>query len=203
MSSSEWLNEEHVRVLSNEDDDVLTVQTLSTSDYWCRTHYGFTNGNAPTHMLKRVGNDEQFTLTATVHFEPSNQYDQAGLIVLVDANCWIKTSVEYESDTEPQRLGAVVTRDAWSDWSTQDVSADLRSVTLRIERRRNHSLADLFHYVVSSSLDGGKSFSQMRMARLCDSKADKFDGTIQVGLYCCSPTKAGFKCSFSNVSVQD
>jgi regulation of enolase protein 1 (concanavalin A-like superfamily) len=50
-----------------------------------------------------------FVLSPFVRFHPVYPYDQAGLIVRLSAECWLKTSVEYEPDG-PNRLGAVALR---------------------------------------------------------------------------------------------
>jgi regulation of enolase protein 1 (concanavalin A-like superfamily) len=95
----------------------LTFATTAGSDFWQGTHYGFRvdNGHA---LLAEV--DRDFVLETRVQVQPAHQYDQAGLMVRLSPEYWLKTSVEYEPG-EPSRLGAVVTNCGWSDWSTQDI----------------------------------------------------------------------------------
>ena len=77
--------------------------------------------------------DGGFVMTTHVSFEPVHQYDQAGLMVRLSADCWLKTSVEYEPGAT-NRLGVVVTNAGYSDWSTQEVPASQLQVWLRVER---------------------------------------------------------------------
>jgi hypothetical protein len=100
----------------NSTAAVLRVEPLAKTDYWQKTHYGFAVDNG--HFLNTQAAGD-WVATTHVRFKPVHQYDQAGLMVRLAADCWLKTSVEYEPHG-PSRLGAVVTNFAYSDWSTQD-----------------------------------------------------------------------------------
>jgi uncharacterized protein len=148
----------------------LVVATRGGTDLWQRTHYGFRRDDAHCLVVDWQGGD--FLLTTTVRLQPLHQYDQAGLIVRLSADCWLKTSVEYESTAG--RLGAVVTNAGWSDWSTQDVPESLRAIRLRVGRTG----AD--YIVEASPIDGSESaWSQIRVAHL----AEDDGGSVQCGLY--------------------
>src|SRR5689334_13843656 len=108
----------------------LVVRTAENTDFWQKTHYGF-SADSGHFLWEPVSSD--FRCTTTVTFRPVHQYDQAGLMVRVSESCWLKTSVEYEPDG-PSRLGAVVTNSGYSDWSTQDFDRSVRRVSLRIDR---------------------------------------------------------------------
>lgn len=109
----------------------LCIVTDAKTDYWQRTHYGFQNDNG--HFLfANVEGD--FVMTTCVTSRPVHQYDQAGLMVRLSDACWIKTSAEFEPH-EPNRLGAVVTNAGYSDWSTQPLGHDVRTVVPRAYRR--------------------------------------------------------------------
>src|SRR5438128_292054 len=71
----------------------LRVQPDAETDYWQRTHYGFTIDNGHFLYLEVGGG---FVMTTHASFQPAHQYDQAGLMVRLSADCWLKTSVEYE-----------------------------------------------------------------------------------------------------------
>ena len=162
----------------------LVVATRGGTDLWQRTHYGFRRDDGHCLLCEWRGGD--FVLTTTVRVHPVHRYDQAGLIVRFSADCWLKTSVEYEVDG-PNRLGAVVTNAGWSDWSTQDVPRSLRAIGLRVRRRG----AD---YVVEAAPAGGAEspWSQIRVAHL----AEDDGGSVQCGVYACSPTGEGFVAEF-------
>jgi regulation of enolase protein 1 (concanavalin A-like superfamily) len=76
------------------------------------------------------------------------------------------------------RLGAVVTNGGYSDWSTQNVGADVNRFRLRVTRRG----AD---YLVESRLDGG-DWSQLRLAHLGE---DTGSASVQCGIYACSRSR--------------
>ena len=167
--------------------DGLTLATAAGTDFWQGTHYGFRvdNGHA---LLAEVDGD--FVLTTRVRTRPLHQYDQAGLMVRLGPECWLKTSVEFEPG-EPSRLGAVVTHHGWSDWSTQDLDPTLaRDMAFRITRRG----AD---YLVEAAPAGG-SWSQIRLGRL---QADK-GGPVRAGIYACSPKEAGLEARFARLTIR-
>ena len=173
-------------------DSALLIQPDAQTDFWQRTHYGFRADNG--HFLYTVLR-EDFVLTTTVHFQPAHQYDQAGLMVRLSADCWLKTSVEYEPH-EPNRLGAVVTNDGYSDWSTQDFPDDVRALSLHVRRESGD-------YVVGFTLDTRPSpdtrWTQIRLARLL---ADDGHAPVMCGLYACSPKGAGFTAAFDYIHLE-
>jgi uncharacterized protein len=168
--------------------DGLVVRTAAQTDFWQGTHYGFRVDNG--HLLAaELGGD--FRLETLVHGTPVHQYDQAGLMVRLSADCWLKTSVEFEPG-EPSRLGAVVTNAGWSDWSTQSIDPEAgRQVAFRITRRG----AD---YLVEAALGQGAGWSQIRLARLHNDTG----GPVTAGLYACSPKEAGFAAAFRYLRVE-
>ena len=177
--------------------DSLWIEPAAATDFWQRTHYGFRadNGHALLAPVPppRVG----WTLAAHVRFAPLHQYDQAGLIVRVDEQCWLKTSVEFEPPGHgvAPRLGAVVTNAGYSDWSTQDFPRDRHDVHLRVRRAAGRS-----DYTVECSADGA-AWTQIRLAHLNEEAAGGAGGAgVTAGLYACSPKSAGFRAEFSAVT---
>lgn len=57
---------------------------------------------------------------------------------MISENCWLKTSLEYIPEG-PSHLGAVVTNNGYSDWSTQDYPT---------EEAKNKFVFELFENVV-------------------------------------------------------
>ena len=165
------------------DHEGLFIAPAPATDFWQRTHYGFSADNG--HFLHaQIATD--FVCTATVRLEPRHQYDQAGLMVRLDAECWIKTSVEFELDA-PNRLGVVVTHHGFSDWSTQDLDATVDTISFRITRTGRE-------FLISASF-GAHDWMQLRMVRLaCNPNA-----LLAVGPYACSPKGGGFRCVFTEL----
>ena len=104
----EWLNEPpHWR----SEDDALVVTTGDKTDFWRETHYGFIRDDGHLRYTKQPGD---FTAEVTVSGQYREIYDQAGLIIRLDPNNWIKAGVEFVHGK--RLLSCVVTRDV-SDWS--------------------------------------------------------------------------------------
>lgn len=160
----------------------LRINPDSGTDFWQRTHYGFEVDNGHFLFLEADGD---FVLTTKVTSHPVHQYDQAGLMVRLSPACWLKTSVEFESNGS-SRMGAVVTNSQYSDWSTQSIDTDVHTVWFRVRAEDND-------YIVESSFDG-QEWTQIRMARLLDRPATR---SVTCGLYACSPKAAGYEAEFS------
>jgi uncharacterized protein len=160
----------------------LLLEPDAQTDFWQRTHYGFRVDNG--HFLYRAARGN-FVLTTKVTCFPQHQYDQAGLMLRVSPDCWLKTSVELEPNEPHSRLGAVVTNGGYSDWSTQPIDKTLDTFWFRIR-------AEQTAVVVDSSLDG-EHWEQIRMAHLTE-RSDAAE--VQCGLYACSPQGPGFRAEF-------
>lgn len=165
----------------------LQVWTDSPTDFWQRTHYGF---QADSGHFLAADVDGDFLMECQVSFSPRHQYDQAGLMVRFSADCWLKCSVEYEPDG-PSRLGCVVTNGGYSDWSTQDISAEVSQVSLQVRRAGPD-----FHaaYAPAATV----SWSQMRIAHLTQAEANS---RAQCGIYACSPQGPGYSARFHSLTV--
>ena len=163
----------------------LFIEAEAKTDFWQRTHYGFSADNGHFLFTRLTGD---FVVSATVRLQPRHQYDQAGLMIRQDAECWIKTSAEFEPESS-DRLGVVVTHHGFSDWSTQDLTAETNEIAFRVARTGSE-------FIVSARL-ADKDWTQLRMVRLaCDSA-----GALAIGPYACSPKAAGFRCVFTEISV--
>ena len=163
------------------------------TDYWQKTHYGFSNDNGHFLYLPLEGD---FVLSTRVRFFPAHQYDQAGLMVRFSPECWLKSSVEFEPDG-PGRLGSVVTNFGYSDWATQDFAAGKNELSLRIQRVGPD-------FTVHASEAGGSEpglevWTQIRMAHLHQVEALP----VLAGLYACSPIEAGYRAEFMYLLFQN
>jgi regulation of enolase protein 1 (concanavalin A-like superfamily) len=155
------------------------------SDFWSKTHYGFSFDNGHCLLYRMKGD---FVLATKVRFSPQHQYDQAGLMVRISKECWLKTSVEFE-DEHLSRLGVVVTNSGYSDWSTQDFGPMINEIELKVEKRGQDA-------VVAFKTEQ-TNWSQMRIAHL-HQQAD----LIQCGLYACCPVDTGFRAEFETLEIR-
>jgi hypothetical protein len=174
-------------------DSQLIIEPNAGSDFWQRTHYGFRSDNGHLLYLPLHGD---FVMSTHVHFHPAHQYDQAGLMVRFSPDCWMKASVEVELDG-PYRLGAVVTNNGYSDWSTQSFPKELEELDLRITRRNQDYMVEFLDRTNRSG-GGMNQWVQLRLAHL--SSSDEADP--QCGLYACSPKEAGYVAKFDTLKVE-
>jgi len=112
-AAGEWTREP---VSARQEGDALVVGAAEGSDYWRTTHYGFIHDDGhgllaewPADAAVEVTFDAS-TLTAL--------YDQAGLLLWVGDQQWVKTGLEVSDGV--LHLGAVVTNGV-SDWSMAPV----------------------------------------------------------------------------------
>jgi regulation of enolase protein 1 (concanavalin A-like superfamily) len=181
MSSSlHWFNEPKEWTIEHGS---LVIKPEKT-DFWQKTHYGFEYDNGHCLFHKTSGD---FVLSTRVRFFPKHQYDQAGLMIRMSKDFWLKTSVEYENEAL-SRLGVVVTNFGYSDWSTQDFNPTKNEIELRVGK-------DGMDYLVEFKL-GNAPWSQMRIAHL-----HKQDDVVQCGLYACSPVDIGYIAKFDFLEI--
>jgi len=178
-----WLNEPK-RWHVDRAKGALVIAPDAGTDFWQRTHYQFRADNG--HFLS-LEVDGAFSVETEVDFSFQHQYDQAGLMVRVSPECWIKTSIEYEPHEE-NWLGAVVTNNGFSDWSTQKVSDEIKSLQCRISREKSD-------FLVEHRESRDAQWIQLRLAHLRDAER------LQCGLYACSPKKDGFAAEFHYIEI--
>ena len=164
-------------------DDRIEITTAPHTDLWQRTYYHFRNDNAP--VLQMETEEKYFSFVVRTEFSDSHhRVDQCGIVLYLDAENWLKASVEYENGRF-QHLGSVVTNHGYSDWATTEIPADLKSMWYRLSRREDD-------YRIECSLDG-EHFSQMRICHLWEGA-----GKIRFGVYACSPEDSSFTAVFTD-----
>ena len=167
--------------------DKIEIVTDPHTDLWQRTYYHFRNDNAP---VLQISTDERyFSFVVKTEFESKNRFDQCGVVMYLDSENWLKSSIEYEND-KFQHLGSVATNMGYSDWATTAIDASIKSMWYRFSRREDD-------FCIECSADG-INYSQMRICHMW-----KATGTIQVGIYACSPENSSFKATFTNMEITD
>jgi uncharacterized protein len=181
LGTSRWFNEPPSY---SEARGVLSVVTGKETDFWNNNFYGFRHTNG--HFLGTPVTGD-FSLTVTVSAPYRTLYDQAGAMLRVDDDNWLKCGVEH-TDGRPN-FSVVVTRDDQSDWSVMPIGGATEApVTLRLTR---HAEA------LRVQLDVNGTFELVRLAYL------RMGNTVDAGPMCCSPIGGGLEVTFPEISFDE
>lgn len=174
----EWYNEPPSWDL---DGKTLSVYSAPKTDFWRKTHSGSIEDSGHFYFETVVGN---FVAEVQVSGEYTALYDQAGIMLRVSSDNWLKCGIElYEG---MKNMSSVVTRD-FSDWSLVPLVSNSSKLWLRLSRGGTTA-------TVNFSLDG-VTFSMFRQAYL------PMGDRVQVGMMCASPTGSGFPITFTDFTV--
>lgn len=184
LKSMKWIRQPKQFSVSEEK---VTIITEPFTDLWQRTYYHFRNDNAP--VLQTKTDEKYFSFVVKTTFDTKVRYDQSGIIMYLDSENWIKASVEYENE-KIQRLGCVVTNNGYSDWSSVDIDASIKSMWFRLSRRDND-------FCVENSVDG-VNFNQMRICHMFNVKDE-----VPFGIYACSAEDSSFEAVFTDMEITE
>jgi regulation of enolase protein 1 (concanavalin A-like superfamily) len=165
----------------SEQDGLLDVTTDGGTDFWRETHYGFTRDSGHFLALETEGD---FTAQLRVQARYEALYDQAGLMVRVDEERWVKAGIEL-SDGRAM-LSSVLT-DKRSDWATASYAHEARDFWMRATVRQG-----VLRLQVSSD---GVTWPLLRLAPF--PKAASY----RVGPMCCTPERSGLRVRFSDLRL--
>ena len=126
-----WHNGEPRHKIFNSGKSI-EIEPTEKLDYWSKTFYGpkpliINNGQT---LVAKIPWEEEATITTSFTLKPKEQFDQAGIMVVVDENVWVKAGIEY-TDGFPN-LSCVVTNGGYSDWSTQRIPRQERKTIKKI-----------------------------------------------------------------------
>ncbi len=163
------------------DDESLTVVTDRRTDFWRETHYGFTRDSG--HFFG-CATDGDFTAQLRIRARYDALYDQAGIMVRVDAETWIKAGIEM-SDGRAM-LSSVLTIGR-SDWATGPYGGDAAEFWIRATVREG-----VLRLQVSAD---GLRWSLLRLAPFPTA------AVYRVGPMCCTPEREGLEAIFSDFRI--
>jgi regulation of enolase protein 1 (concanavalin A-like superfamily) len=173
-----WLNEPGE--WSAEGDVVRAVTELKT-DFWRQTFYDWTTDNGHFYHRSVTGD---FTAEVTVSAGHTTLFDQAGMMLRVDERRWVKSGLEVTSGSV--HVSTVVTRD-FSDLSVASVGSYGGGLDMRLTR---------FGSAVAAHCRAGDGrWRLLRLAHL------DMPVSIEVGVMCCSPERAGLEATFRGFRV--
>ena len=173
-----WMNEPASwKVVSGK----ILAHSRPKTDFWRKTFYGYITDNGHFFHLPVKGD---FTFEARVSGQYAALYDQAGLMVRLDAENWVKCGTEF---VDGKRHASVVFTRDFSDWSTMDDLSPNGPVWWKAVRAKD-SLETL------CSLDG-KQYISVRQGYLAPGRP------AEVGIMCAAPEGNGFDCVFDNLRL--
>ena len=179
LEKMQWFNEPSQWEIK---DKKLTLFATPQSDYWRIAHYGFTVDDAP-FLYTTYGGEFEAKVKITGDYKV--RYDQAGMMIRIDHENYIKTGIEYV-DGKYNR-SAVVTHHT-SDWSVITLDRPVPFVWIKAVRRLD--AVEIYY-----SFDD-KDYTLMRIAWMQDNTP------VQVGLMAASPDGQGFQASFEHFQVK-
>lgn len=174
-----WHNEPRLWSVGPAGD--LSVVTDARTDFWRETHYGFTRDSG--HFLGFTA-PGAFTAQLRIRARYEALYDQAGLMVRLDAGRWVKAGIEL-SDGRAM-LSSVLT-DGRSDWAAGPYEKDARDFWMRA------TVADgVLRLQVSAD---GQTWPLVRLAPF------PVASSYQVGPTACTPERSGLAIRFSDLRI--
>ena len=179
LEKMQWFNEPESWEIK---DETLLMDVTPQSDYWRISHYGFTVDDAPFLYTLRGG---EFEVKVKVSGEYKTRFDQAGLMIRIDHENYLKTGIEYVDGK--YNLSAVVTHHT-SDWSVVQLDKPVPFVWIKAVRRLD--AVEVFY-----SFDD-KEYIMMRNCWMQDNTP------VMVGLMAASPDGDGFKAKFEHFSIK-
>ncbi len=179
LEKMNWFNEPSVWSIS---DNRLSMTVTPKSDYWRISHYGFTVDDAPFYYSEYGG---EFEAKVRVKGDYKVRFDQAGLMIRIDHENYIKAGIEYVDGK--YNLSTVVTHQT-SDWSVIALDRPVDYVWIKAVRLRD--AIEIFY-----SFDD-KEYTLMRNAWM------EANRPVKVGMMGACPDGDGFKVTFSDFSVK-
>lgn len=179
LEKMNWFNEPAEWSIS---DGRLSMSVTPKSDYWRISHYGFTVDDAPFYYAEYGG---EFEAKVKVSGEYKTRFDQAGLMVRIDHENYIKAGIEYVDGR--YNLSTVVTHHT-SDWSVIALDKPVEAIWIKAVRRRD--AVEIFY-----SFDDSE-YTMMRNAWM------EANRPVKIGMMGASPDGNGFNASFSDFTVK-
>ncbi|MDE7381378.1 MAG: DUF1349 domain-containing protein [Muribaculaceae bacterium] len=179
LEKMNWFNEPAKWSIENGR---LSMAVTPKSDYWRISHYGFTVDDAPFYYAEYGG---EFEAKVKVSGNYKVRFDQAGLMIRIDHENYIKTGIEYVDGK--YNLSTVVTHNT-SDWSVITLDRPVEYIWIKAVRRLD--AIEIFY-----SFDD-KEYTMMRNAWM------EANRPVKVGMMAACPDGDGFNVEFSDFTVK-
>ena len=179
LEKMQWFSEPEKWTVENQ---ALSMFITPKSDYWRISHYGFTVDDAPFYYALYGG---EFEVKVKITGDYKNRFDQAGLMLRIDEQNYIKAGIEFVDGV--YNLSTVVTHKT-SDWSVIALEKPVPFIWIKAVRRLD--AVEVFY-----SFDD-KTYTMMRNAWMQDNTP------MMVGVMGACPDGDGFNVKFENFKVK-
>jgi regulation of enolase protein 1 (concanavalin A-like superfamily) len=173
----QWINEP---ARWSASANALTVTADGGTDFWRTTHYGYIRDNGHVYGDEVDGD---FDLSVRLRGAYADQFDQAGAMVRVDEQHWIKSGLEYVDGRT--RFSTVITL-VYSSWMVADVPAG-DDLSLRLARRGDA-------VEIRYGVDG--EATDLAAVGYLPPRTTAFAGAM-----CAAPDGPGFEVSFYDLAI--
>ncbi|KXJ22747.1 Regulation of enolase protein 1 [Exaiptasia diaphana] len=181
-----WFNPPVQYQTRNNGTSGLRVVPRAKTDFWRRTYYKPEIVKDNGHLLHLIVKQDICIIETSFDLTAVNQFDQAGLMIRLGNEKWMKTGLEFVDGR--YKLSCVVTN-KWSDWSTQDWHESKLSLKI-------HKIFDDYVIEYKPKSAGDDQWKFMRITHI-----ESTGHPIQIGLYCCAPTTEGMNVVFDKFSI--
>ena len=179
LDKMQWFNEPESWTVKG---GTLTMDVPAQCDYWRISHYGFTVDDGP-FLYTTVGGE--FEAKVKISGDYKVRFDQAGLMIRIDHENWLKAGIEYVDGK--YNISAVVTHNT-SDWSVIELDKPVDCIWIKAVRRLD--AIEIFY-----SFDD-VNYTMMRNCWMQDNIP------VMVGPVAACPDGNGFKAKFENFTVK-
>lgn len=178
VSKMTWLNPP---ASVSYEAGTISARPKPRTDFWRKTFYGYVTDNGHFYGLPVYG---EFTFQARVNGNYATLYDQAGLMVRLDEQHWMKCGSEF---VDGKRWASVVVTHDFSDWSTLEDLSQSEPVYWRVARKKDS--------IEAQCSRDGTSFTTVRQGYFPPFVE------VRVGVMCAAPEGAGFDAVFDELRL--
>jgi uncharacterized protein len=164
------------------DTKKLVITADPKTDFWQKTHYGYSTDNGHFYFTEYSGDFEAVVKITGIY---KDLYDQAGLMIRIDTENWIKSGIEFVNGSI--NISAVYTRE-FSDWSVIPRPDIPSSVWLKLVRKNDS--VELSYSV------NGKNYEMQRLGYFPPKVKAK------IGIMSAAPEGKGFTTTFEEFEVK-
>jgi len=179
LSRMTWLNEPASAKIAGEQ---IVVRSRAKTDFWQKTFDGYVADSGHFDHLSVTGD---FTFTGCINGKYATQYDQAGLMVRIDGENWMRCGTEF---IDGKRFASVVFTRTYSDGSTLPDLSETEPIWWRVIRK-----ADSIETLCSLK---GDTFTSVRMGYFPPNRP------VEVGIMCAAPSGTGFDATFKDLKLE-